>query len=262
MPDGEYPFIQARFYTPANRSPEDIMYIVIHDMEVTEDSMTSAEGVGNFFNGPNSSRGSAHYGVDQDSIVQYVEDHDVAWGAPNVNNNGLHFEHAGYARQSRDEWLDEASLNILKRSAVLTRRKADACGIQLKHLSDDELKAGNVKGFIGHADASRVLGGGDHWDPGPDFPWDVYMNLVINGTTTQPSHDDSEEEEDIFMALDPALAAKLAQAQYEAAVTTSVNNLFESARAGDVAEKGPAWWVEKILQGEQTVLGLAVELAK
>lgn len=244
MPDGAYPFIQARFFTPANRSPEDIMYIVIHDMEVDEDSLTSAEGVGNFFSGPNAPRGSTQYGIDQDSIVQYVEDHDVAWGAPNVNHNGLHFEHAGYARQSREEWLDEVSLKILKRSAPLTRRKADECGIELKHLNDDELRSGNVKGFIGHLDATRVLGGGDHWDPGYDFPWDVYMDLVINGDITQapaqsPAQPIKKVGDDNMNYVQAVIAVKFLYETYQgnpsrADIAKELTKITEFAKKGDV----------------------------
>lgn len=182
MPDGAYPFVQAKYCTRTNGRT--IKYIVIHDMEVNEDSLTSAEGVANMFAGANSPRASDHYAIDQDSIVQSVEDHDVAYGAPGVNNNGLHFEHAGFARQSREEWLDEGSLRILHRSAELTRRKAIENGIPLVHVGPDEINAG-IPGFIGHIDATNAFGtAGGHWDPGPEFPWDVYMELV--GGSTSP----------------------------------------------------------------------------
>ena len=176
MPDGAFPFVPAKHFTHA--SGRTIKYIVIHDMEVSEDSLTSAEGVANYFAGANAPRASAHYNIDQDSTVQSVEDHDVAYGAPGVNHNGLHIEHAGYARQSREEWLDDASRRILQRSAELTRRKAQQYGIPLVHVGPQEIKAG-MGGFIGHVDATNAFNTpGGHWDPGPNFPWDVYMDMV------------------------------------------------------------------------------------
>lgn len=176
MPDGAYPFVQAKNCTRTQGRTIDL--IVIHDMEVDEDSLTAAEGVANYFAGANAPRASTHYSSDQDSTVQSVEDHDVAWGAPGVNHNGLHFEHAGYARQSREEWLDEASMNVLRQSAPLTKRKALEYGIPLVHITPEELAAG-ARGFIGHVDATRAFNtAGGHTDPGANFPWDVYMEMV------------------------------------------------------------------------------------
>lgn len=53
----------------------DIKYIVVHD---TGNSTDTAEANANYFNGGNRNA-SAHYFVDDDSIVQVVEDSNAAW---------------------------------------------------------------------------------------------------------------------------------------------------------------------------------------
>ena len=168
------PFVQARNYTPGRRSPIDV--IVIHTMEMPEKS-TTAEACANFF-ATTTKEASAHYCIDQNSVVQCVRDEDVAWHAPGANHNGLGFEHAGYARQSREEWVgDEASLALLERSAELAAEKCREYGIPLIWLQPADLRAGK-RGFTSHANVSKAFQRSDHWDPGPNFPVQRYLALV------------------------------------------------------------------------------------
>src|SRR3954454_6387676 len=88
--------------TVATDRPFDL--VVIHSMEAPEKGET-AEDVGHFFEKP-STRASAHYCVDNNSIVQCVQERDVAWAAPGANHDGVQIEHAGYARQTLREWED------------------------------------------------------------------------------------------------------------------------------------------------------------
>ena len=155
-----------------------VLYIVIHTGE-TDEGATPAEGMGNWFGQehPAGQRSSAHRGADTDSICTYVADSNTAFGAPNVNANGWHLEHAGRAGQTTAQWDDDASRAILANGALAAAEASKRLGIPARWLTDAELRAGNVKGFITHAQASRVLGG-THWDPGPNFPADRYMALV------------------------------------------------------------------------------------
>src|SRR4051794_37904817 len=109
-------FIQAKNYTPTKSRSIDLL--VIHDMEAPETGDT-AENVAHYFaNQPKGSSGSsAHYCIDNNSVVQCVRDHDVAWHAPGANHDGLGFEHAGYARQTAQEWNDAYSKSMLLLSA-------------------------------------------------------------------------------------------------------------------------------------------------
>ena len=84
------PFVQARNFTKGRSNKIDVL--VIHTMETPENHDT-AESVSNWFAGSSAPRASAHYCIDDNSIVQCVHDADVAWHAPGANHNGLGFEH-------------------------------------------------------------------------------------------------------------------------------------------------------------------------
>jgi N-acetyl-anhydromuramyl-L-alanine amidase AmpD len=171
-------FIQAANYTKGPRSKGKIRLIVIHDMEAPEKG-TTAESVAQYFarqrKGPNGS--SAHYCVDNNSVVQCVKDSDIAWHAPYVNHDSIGIEHAGYAHQNRHQWVDQFSKMMLARSAKLAARKSIEYGIPVKRLTVKQLKAGKA-GFIGHVDASAAYTPGGHGDPGRSFPWDIYLDMV------------------------------------------------------------------------------------
>ena len=169
-------FVQAKWFG-ANRDVSKIRLIVIHDMEAPEKGNT-AENVANYFkNGAEGRKASAHYNVDNNSIVQSVRDDVVAYHAPGANNDGIGIEHAGYMEQTANNWLDEYSSQMLDLSARLA---ADLCikyNIPAVHLTNAELKAGN-RGFVGHDQVSDVYKKSDHGDPGPNFPWDKYIEKV------------------------------------------------------------------------------------
>ena len=167
--------VQARHYTPANRTKIDL--VVIHDMEYPE-RPTGAEWCAEFFAGPQAPKASAHFCVDNDSIVQCVLEKDIAWHAPGANHNGIGIEHAGYARQSAEEWRDEYSSAMLERSAELV---ADICklyAIPIARPSVPSLKMG-ARGIVGHKDCTDAFSEGKgHYDPGPGFPWAWYLDRV------------------------------------------------------------------------------------
>lgn len=173
-------FVQARNYTRANRAASDIWWIVLHDMEAAEKTGT-AEAVAEMFR-TTTRQASAHYNVDVDSIIQSVKDKDVAWAAKNANRHGLHIEHAGFASQSRGDWTDSYSRAMLARSAKLVAAKCLEYNIPVVRLGVEDLQAGR-KGLTDHATVSKWsekygLGSSGHYDPGPNFPWDVYLAMV------------------------------------------------------------------------------------
>lgn len=168
-------FIQAKNYHSGRRSP--ILRIHIHSMEAPEKGET-AESTANYFR-TTDKKASAHYCVDSNSEVQCVKDEDTAFHVGNDNSKSLGIEHAGYARQSREEWLDAYGVAMLKRSAKIC---ADLCrrhNIPAKWLDIVDLKE-NQKGISSHAYAAIAFGGSTHTDPGPYFPKDYYIDLVKN----------------------------------------------------------------------------------
>lgn len=174
-------FIQAANYTPAS-SPRNVKYIVIHTAETPEDE-NRAEGIAKWvFSGPNAVKASAHYIVDNKHIVQCVRDIDIAWGAKGANAEGIHIEHAGYAKQSETDWEDDYSQMMLERSARLVASLCDKYGVPSERLNWETFAEGK-SGIVGHVDVNRAAKGGslgpsDHWDPGPNFPWDQFIKLV------------------------------------------------------------------------------------
>lgn len=185
---GHYPFRQAAHYTPGRRKP--IRLVVLHDMETGEGSKT-AETVAAVFADPNSRKASAHFCVDNDSIIRCVHDADTAWHAAGANSDGIGIEHAGRANQTRAQWLDPFGKQMLERSAYLTALLCKTYGIPPVHLTVAQVADGRTKGLCGHRDVSAAFPNVStgHSDPGPNFPWDYYTSRVkayLKPATTTP----------------------------------------------------------------------------
>jgi N-acetyl-anhydromuramyl-L-alanine amidase AmpD len=167
-------FVQAAHFTRADRSYSDIDLVVIHTTEGPETERRSDATAAWFAD--QRSGGSAHYVVDPVQIVQCVREEDVAWGAGGANRRGIHIELCGKAGQTAADWADGASRAELDLAARLV---ADLCrrySIPEVRLDPAALKAG-ATGIAGHADCSQAFGG-THWDPGPAFPWDLFLDEV------------------------------------------------------------------------------------
>lgn len=173
--DGGLPpiaFVQARHYGWADRTAIDV--IVLHSAEVGE-FQSSAEAVAAYFkSAPRPA--SAHYCVDEDSIVQCVKDAHIAFHAPGVNTRSLGIEQAGYAKQTRDEWLDWYGQRMLRLVARLVEAKAKEYAIPLVWLTPAEIVAGK-RGLCQHRDVTAAYPkkGGGHYDCGVSYPSDVVL---------------------------------------------------------------------------------------
>lgn len=167
-------FVEAQYFTPVKSREIDL--IVIHTMEAPE-KPTTAEGVARWFAGKSSPRASAHYCIDNNTIVQCVWDHDVAWAAPGANHNGLQFEHAGYSSQSVTGWDDAFSRAMLNRSAHLAAQRCHKYDVPVKWLTPAALKRGE-RGITTHLNVSLAFKLSDHHDPGINFPRFHYIKMV------------------------------------------------------------------------------------
>lgn len=186
------PIVQARNFTPVPRSaPRQIDLVVLHTMESAEKPKTAA-AVAAWFASPSAPQASAHYCVDSGEVIQCVDERDVAWGAPGANHNGIHVEHAGRAAQGASGWADEYSTDELALSAKLVAQICARWEVPMVFVSAEELLAG-ARGITTHAEVSAAgrlatkrgiasgMSASNHWDPGPDFPKDAYLEQVRAG---------------------------------------------------------------------------------
>lgn len=184
------PFVQAKFYG-RGRPDGPPLWIVVHDMEASEYS-GRAESTAAYFANPGDGRVvSSHYCVDDDSVVQCVALADVAWTVGNRpgNNLGINWELAGFARQTRDEWLDPFGRAMFARMAPYVRADAARYGIPLRQCSIADLKAYRP-GITSHNDLRLAFAGTDHTDPGPAFPWDYFLTVMAGGSPASTQRGD------------------------------------------------------------------------
>lgn len=132
--------------------------VVVH---CTEGS--TAEGAARWFANPRSA-GSAQVVVDDAEVWRCVDDMVIAWHARGANTNGLGLEIAGFASWSRAEWMSH--MPRLQEAARIHAGWCRTYGIPLVESV--------TRGYHAHAG----LPGNDHTDPGPNFPWTAYLDLV------------------------------------------------------------------------------------
>jgi hypothetical protein len=176
------PYMEAVNWT-RDVGPQPKHVIVLHCMEWPE-SATSAEWCASFFAGKQGPppQASAHYVVDDDSVICCVPPDRIAWHAPGANGNGIGIEHAGYARQSRAQWLDDYSLRMLSLSAELTAWLCRRFDIPMQFIVAEHLKRGG-RGITTHAEVTKAYGKSTHLDPGPFFPLGDYLRFVVEAHT-------------------------------------------------------------------------------
>lgn len=179
-------FVQAKYYGTGRSRNVSPLWIVIHDMEAGEYS-GRAESTAAYFANPGDDRTvSSHYTVDNDSVIQCVLLKDTAWTVGNApgNNRGINWELAGFARQTREEWLDPFGLAMFAQMAPYVRSDAARYGIPLERRTVSELLSGKP-GITSHNDLRVAFGGTTHTDPGPNFPWDVFMDMMRGGVMAE-----------------------------------------------------------------------------
>lgn len=174
--DYGYPLVQAKNYRVANRQPGDVQWVVIHDMETSE-RLAAAEDVANYFR-TTTRKASVHFNCDANSTVQSVLLKDIAYGAGGANPTGIHIEQAGYARQTVEQWADPYSqAMILGQVAPLVAKLCVDWQIPVRFVDVAGLKRGD-KGLTTHAECAKAFGG-DHWDPGPNYPIGQLVEAVL-----------------------------------------------------------------------------------
>ncbi|WP_238007052.1 peptidoglycan recognition family protein [Dactylosporangium sp. AC04546] len=138
-----------------------VQYIVIHDTEATYDTTLGLVQDPAYVSWNYTIRSADGH------VAQHVKTKDVAWHAGNwyVNATSVGIEHEGFAAEGA--WYTEA---MYRSSAKLVRYLAGRLGIPLdrNHIIGHD----NVPGTV----PSTVRG--MHWDPGPYWDWDHYLDLM------------------------------------------------------------------------------------
>ena len=214
--------------------------LVVHTMEAPEKGET-AEQIAAFFARP-LTKASAHYCLDNNSIVRCVNERNVAWAAPGANHDGVQLEHAGYARQTEADWADSYSRSMMLRSAELASDIVRRHQIPVRFILAPGLAAG-LRGVTTHNEVSRAFGLSHHWDPGFSFPMEQYLRDIKKfGLPTSPK---SEK--------DPEPTLKLGDKGWKVAQAERLLNFAgQSIVADGVFDK----WTQKGVIGFQKRFGL------
>lgn len=159
-------FVRARF---SKRRTKPVRWIVLHSMESPEDS-SMAERLGRYFATLTGRTASAHYGVDNDSVVQYVPDDEVAYHAAGLNEQSIGIEQAGRAAQDAAGWSDHFSQQMIDTQVIpLVAHLVTKHHIPVRFVDAAAINRGEA-GITTHAEVSKAKRKSTHWDPGPNYP--------------------------------------------------------------------------------------------
>lgn len=113
--------------------------------------------------------------------------------APPLNEKWYGICIPGFARQTREEWLDELSDAHISGVAKFIVGVSIIDNFPTDRVNVIGLLAGD-SGYCAHDDVSKAWGKTDHYDPGPNFPWDILAAKIAELTTPAPP----EEDDDMF----------------------------------------------------------------
>lgn len=158
-----------------------VIWVAIH----TTEGIMDANDLGYYWQ--RITGGSSHAGCDNKKTVTYVDTQYASWTLLNGNSKSVNMEICGWAKWTRDEWLGPQR-GRLEQAAQWARQMCDKFGIPKKYIGASGVARGE-SGIIGHIDYTNGAKDGNHWDPGPGFPWDIFIQLVNEGGTEMSAAD-------------------------------------------------------------------------
>lgn len=175
-------------FKSSSRNGARVIWIAVH----TAEGATTAANLKAYFDRA-STQASSHAIADDNVLWEALVPYDRAsWTLRNGNPKSDNLEITGFAKWSRAEWLQH--MGMLRNTAQWIRNRCRARGIPMVKLSPADVRAGKA-GVIGHVDYTNGTGDGTHWDPGPNFPWDLVMQMA-NG---QDGEDDLNANQDLML---------------------------------------------------------------
>lgn len=170
-----YPYVQGSpKHTSGSNGP--ITRIVIHATCSGTHSGGAMENAHYFQSA--TAGGLAHYVVDPQNIVQCCKEDTACWHAP-PNHGSIGIELCDPQTGAAARWRNPEDEAMLTLAAHLVVEIASRTGVPLVRIGVADLKAGR-HGICGHVDVSQAFGQSSHSDPGPDFPWQHFLELIAH----------------------------------------------------------------------------------
>jgi len=177
----------------SSRGGQKVRLVVLHTAEGASDTASLYA----YFD--RTQAASCHAGIDEHGVADGWVPYDrAAWTLRNANAYSDNAEICGWAKWTRADWL--AHPGMLAGAAAWVRSRCTARGIPMVKLSPAEVKAGRA-GVCGHVDYTQATGDGTHWDPGPNFPWDIVIAAARGGGGTSGEEDDMPTAEEVAKAV-------------------------------------------------------------
>lgn len=192
----EYPdlkWVPPASYSPGRPSGKP-RFIVIHTTEGSSHDQSAEDGAA--YDARRDDGTSTHYFVDRNTVIHCVRTTDRAHTAgPTGNLFGIQYELCAKASYGTAWWTGGSyALGMLRLAAKQAARDAKKYGIPVKKITPADLRAGG-RGFVGHADVTYAWGEVDHTDPGPSFPWSMFLQMV--NQEMNPAPEPEEEDDDM-----------------------------------------------------------------
>lgn len=203
--------------------------------------------------------GSSHAAADTDGVLLtpadgFVPYERASWTLRSGNPWSENIELCGFAKWKRDDWL--ARPKLLDACARWLGARSAARGIPLVKLTPKEYAAGR-SGVIGHVDHTVGYSDGTHWDPGPDFPWDVVLDKAAayaGPTTEEPFVALTDDEQRRLLAAAEKTAWLAEQIKPQTDRLTDVQAATDALRWGVLDEAhGLRVQVARLLADDDTV---------
>lgn len=141
-------------------------FIVVHDAEAD-----NIDGVGNYFRTSSPDAVGAHLGIGsalvfKPQVRQWADLDALVYHARGANSESVGIELAGYASQPRSTWVRRRGQRRALAQTLARLCHAYGLGVPTHKGADKNIK--------GHYEVPE----GGHFDPGPNFPWDLVMPLA------------------------------------------------------------------------------------
>lgn len=167
-----FPHVTVRKFSPfkSSRNGAGIKLIVVHCTEShNAPGNSDLAAVGNWFCNP-AAQVSAHVCTDADGFsARYVRDTDKAWHCAGLNSVSLGIEQIG---TTKDKWT-RAEVRETARWVALWSRKHN---VPIRQGRVNQYGTVIRSGVVRHSDLGTV--GGNHNDPGPNYPWRLLLGLA------------------------------------------------------------------------------------